>query len=76
MSRSVKKNPGFTNREKSITKSRTKTQAARKVRHTDEIGDNGSYKKHFETWRIADYSYRDSFRNGVKKKVPYKSRRK
>lgn len=51
MSRSWKKTPGYLDRNPY-----NKNQANRKVRHTWDVPDGGSYKKIFESYNICDYA--------------------
>jgi hypothetical protein len=69
MSRSRKRNPGWTDGEGGYRKRYSKRAATRKVRHADEVGTGGSYKKHFEQWNIADYKYRLGWSDGIKKEI-------
>ena len=37
--------------------SHSKRQASKRVRHTDDVGDGRSYKKHYCSWDICDHKY-------------------
>jgi len=56
MSRSYKKNPGWTGA--SSKNWLMKRLANKKVRKTKNIGNGGAYKKVFCSWNIYEYSFR------------------
>ena len=51
MSRSYKKHPVVT----CAKNKKGKKEANKKVRKTDDIGNNSNYKKCFNSWDICDY---------------------
>lgn len=71
MSRSYKKNPGYTDHSKSTYKD--KRFANKKVRKTKNISNGGAYRKVYESWNICDFkfiffdnTYKDLFGNWAK----------
>ena len=53
MSRSFKKVPVCKDRNIKFRKG----QANRAVRRAEIVADGGSYRKHYETWNISEYSW-------------------
>jgi hypothetical protein len=56
LSRSFKKNPGFSDRGKGHNIA--KNYANRKVRYSKIVGNYGNYKKLYEQYNIRDYNFR------------------
>ena len=65
MSRSYKKNPGWSDRSRNGTK-KDKRYANRKVRNSDlEFSKGSTYKKLSERWEIRDWNFRYYSRDEV-----------
>jgi len=56
MSRSFKKNAGWTDHRSPFSKF-AKKFANRKVRRTKNIPNGGAYKKIYESWEICEYKF-------------------
>lgn len=69
MSRSRRKYPYITDQNRGKPQyQRAKRQASAKIRKEEDIGNGGSYKKHFDSWNIRDWSFYDDKNPKAKRK--------